>query len=83
MSPPDNMNVRVRPPDLSSTPGGFRPSSRAMVIQVGDPLQHSSRHLSVHDVDDVHEHDDDDDEDDEEDDEEEHEPLRYNCLKNM
>ena len=57
MSPPDSVNVRVRPPELASTPvgsGGFRPSSRAMCIQLPEPLQHSARHLAAHD-DDEHE----------------------------
>jgi hypothetical protein len=74
ISPPDSVNVRVRPPEPSATtpvgygrpssPVSYRPSSRAMCIELPAPLQHSVRHLAI-----SHE-------DDEDDDEEEHEPLR-------
>ncbi len=85
MSPPEGINVRVRPPDVltavgaaGSTPPSvavnYRPSSRAMCIQLPEPLQRSGRHLAAarHEA----RHHDSEDEDDESDGEEEQEPLR-------
>jgi len=45
LSPPDTLNVRIRPPDIPSPPG-YRPGSRAMGVQLPEPLQLSSRPLS-------------------------------------
>ena len=85
MSPPEGINVRVRPPDVltavgaaGSTPPSvavnYRPSSRAMCIQLPEPLQRSGRHLAAarHEA----RHHDSEDEDDESDGDEEQEPLR-------
>ena len=44
LSPPDTLNVRIRPPDIPSPPG-YRPGSRAMGVQLPEPLQLSSRPL--------------------------------------
>ena len=66
ISPPDSVNVRVRPPEPTATtpvgygrpssPVSYRPSSRAMCIELPAPLQHSVRHLAI-----SHEDEEDDD----------------------
>ena len=49
---PETTDVRIRPPDIPSPPG-FRPSSRALGIQMPEPMHLVGR--SMHDEDDDHE----------------------------
>ena len=51
ISPPEVLNVRIRPPDIPSPPG-YRPSSRAMCMTLPEPMQLSSRPLPIMDNDD-------------------------------